>query len=142
MSLYSVIGSNLTLLSAADDHTGGKFKVNARTSNSPLEVSYFSAPVDSVLNFEGHTSNSPARVVAHKTFEGSFFLRSSTWFPVTVDHDDTVEDPAGKGRQRSVQVNKVSRGVTEGTVAWLPTEEKEVGSIVLTSSNSPVHLAL
>ncbi|KAJ3531475.1 hypothetical protein NM688_g7570 [Phlebia brevispora] len=123
------ISSNLTLLSSTDDHTGGKFDVSVASSNSPIGIVYVDAPVDSVQKFLGHTSNSPARLTAHKTFEGKFFLRTSTWFPINVNHDDTVEDPAGKGRSRDVALKVVNRGVTEGTVRWVPEEDRELGSI-------------
>ena len=116
--------------------------MNTRTSNSPLAVAFSEAPVDSVLRFEGHTSNSPAKAVAHRTFEGDFFLRTSSWFPVNLDHDDTVEDPAGKGRKRDFALKRVNKGTSEGTVKWLPAETRELGSIVLTTSNSPISLKL
>lgn len=138
---YSPITSNLTLLSSADNHTGGKFKVTVATSNGPVNITTTGAPVGSILNLEGHTSNAPANARVHETYEGTFFLRSSA---ATVDYDDTIEDPAGEGRKRIVYSNEVSRkpAYTEGTVRWLPTEQKELGSIVLTTSDSPVHLAL
>ena len=132
----------MTLVSTAEDHTGGSFQVTTRTSNSPLGVTFLDAPVNSHLEYEGHASNSPARAEAHPTFEGEFFARTSTWFPVTVNAREDVEDPSGKGRKRSVEVAKISRGTAEGTVKWLPTEDRKLGSFVLTTSNSPVHLTL
>ena len=137
------IASNITLVSTANDHTGGKFKVSTRTSNSPLSVDFIDAPVSSLLDFEGQTSNSPARAKTHPTFEGSFWASTSTWFPVSVTYDDNVEDPAGKGRERLVEVRRVGRSETEGTVKWLPAgDEKAYGRFNLHTSNSPIHLFL
>ena len=77
------------------------------------------------------------------TYEGTFFLRTSTWFPINVRGDNDVEDPAGRDRTRTVEVTSVSRGKTEGKVEWVPAEEdKQLGSFVLTTSNSPISLSL
>lgn len=134
--------ANVTLVSTAEGHTGGNFKVSTHTSNSPLNTTFLDAPVDSVLDFEGHASNSPAYARTHPTFEGEFHLRTSAWFPVTVQADEGVEDPAGKDRKRIFELRKVNRGTAEGNVKWLPEEEKTLGKVVLTTSNSPISLNL
>ena len=136
------ISTNITLVSTTSDHTGGKFKVLTRTSNAPLAVQYVSAPVDSLLDFEGQTSNSPIRAKTHPTFEGDFWASTSTWFPVGVNWDENVEDPAGKGRERHVELKRLGRSDAEGSVKWVPGGEKTTGRVNLHTSNSPVHLFL
>ncbi|THH00171.1 hypothetical protein EW026_g2301 [Hermanssonia centrifuga] len=138
----SPITSNITLVSTTEDGTGGAFKVNTKTSNGPLVIGYPSAPIDSHLDFEARSSNSPVRATLHETYEGDFFLRSSAWFPTSVEHDDSIEDPAGKDRKRQVDIHKVSRGVIEGSVKWVPSEEKQAGTVRISTSNSPVQLTL
>ncbi|KAH9948010.1 hypothetical protein B0H21DRAFT_735738 [Amylocystis lapponica] len=138
----SPIGSNISLVSGADDGTGGSFHVLATTSNSPLAIAFPVSPVDSILHFTAHTSNSPARAVLHKTFEGAFSLKSSPWFGSVVNADNDAEDPAGRGRRRVVDVQRVSRGVVEGSARWSPAQENQRGWVEVTTSNMGVTLDL
>lgn len=139
----SYIHSNVSLVAETKGNTGGKFNVVARSSNSPVDVKFDTAPIDSVLHVDVHTSNSPARLTLHPTFEGSFSLHTGAWFPTTVQQrNEDEEDPAGKDRKRTLELRTIRRGSTEGSVAWTPSEREELGTAVLTSSNSPVALYL
>jgi len=130
--------SNLTLLS---ESTGGKFIVDTHTSNSPLEVLFNDAPVDSVLHFSGKTSNSPAFAKLHPTYEGSFHVQSSIFRP-RVDVTPDVKDPKGKKRERKVQFSSVGKEVA-GTVRWAGDDEsREEGSVELQTSIMGAHLVL
>ena len=139
----SFIYSNVSLIAETKDQTGGSYNVNARSSNSPLEIAFRAAPVDSLLHFDGHTSNSPARLTLDSTYEGSFSLRTGSWFSTTVERrNEHEEDPAGKDRKRSLEYHTIRRGTADGHVLWSPSERKELGTVVLTTSNSPVALYL
>ncbi|KIP08924.1 hypothetical protein PHLGIDRAFT_34702 [Phlebiopsis gigantea 11061_1 CR5-6] len=137
------IHSNVSLVAETKGNTGGKFNVVARSSNSPVDVKFDAAPIDSVLHVDVHTSNSPARLTLDPTYEGSFSLHTGAWFPTTVQQlNEDEEDPAGKDRKRILELRTIRRGSTEGSVAWTPSEREELGTAVLTSSNSPVALYL
>lgn len=84
---YNVAFADLALLSAPESESKGSFIVHARTSNSPLALNITEQAPDSVLNLEMHTSNSPAHVHLHPTFEGTFKLRTSV-FPAVVSPDE------------------------------------------------------
>jgi hypothetical protein len=130
--------SNLTLLS---ESTGGKFIVSTETSNSPLEVRFAEAPVDSVLHFSGRTSNSPAYVELHPTYEGSFHLQSSIFRP-QVDVTPGVQDPKGEQRERKVRFSNVGKDIA-GTVRWVGDDDSEGrGSVELKTSVMRAHLVL
>ncbi|OBZ77938.1 54S ribosomal protein L16, mitochondrial [Grifola frondosa] len=138
------IDSSVNLVSSSENGTGGAFQVGAYTSNAPISITHPSAPVDSVLHLEARTSNSPAIITMHKTFEGSFSLTSSPFIPPSVEAGDVVEDPAHRGRRRSVDVHTIRRGQVEGRVAWLPSENdpKAMGSAKISTSNAGLRLIL
>lgn len=115
-SSNSPIKSNITLISTSSESTGGEFIVDAQTSNSPLVVHFPVAPVDSVLQFAGKTSNSPAFAHLPSTFEGNFHVKSSIFSP-KVDVIPDVEDPKGSGRERKVEFSKAGKEIL-GSVRW------------------------
>ncbi|KAI1790402.1 hypothetical protein LXA43DRAFT_513251 [Ganoderma leucocontextum] len=137
-----LIDSQVGLYSNASDATGGTFVVSARTANSPLKLTFVDAPVDSALHATMGTSNSPAQVTLHETYEGSFSLLSSTFFRPAVEWDKDPEDPAGRGRERTVKVNAVKDSLVTGDVFWGEKEAKEKGSVSVETSNSPLRLIL
>ncbi|OCH93507.1 hypothetical protein OBBRIDRAFT_790223 [Obba rivulosa] len=129
------------LISTTSSGTNGIFKIDARTSNSPLDVSTKSAPVDHVLYFTARTSNAPASASLHSTWEGAFRIQTSQHTP-TVDPDTEVPDPKGKERRRDVVVRSVRKGVVEGSAAWTPKEEHRLGEVKIRTSNAPLKLRL
>ncbi|KAI0338860.1 hypothetical protein BDW22DRAFT_1337119 [Trametopsis cervina] len=131
---------DISLASAAKDNKGGVFKVDVTSSNGPLDVQYSAAPVGSKLDFRGTTSNSPARVTTHETFEGTFLLTTGRWFDAAVHVNGNAEDPAGEGRQRRLTTRISQKGRAEGKVVWDSDSGKELGSVQIQTSNSPAHL--
>ncbi|KAI0305350.1 hypothetical protein B0F90DRAFT_1815577 [Multifurca ochricompacta] len=101
----------------------GGFVVSAQTSNSPLDVKFSDHAADATLKLDARTSNSPAKVHLHPSFEGTFKLRTSI-FGVNVNPDVKVEDPAGRGRKRRVNVKTIGRGarIVHGDAAWVSEE--------------------
>jgi hypothetical protein len=128
---------------------GGAFAVHARTSNSPLTINCTEQPPDARLVLNAHTSNSPAYVRLHPAFEGIFKLRTSIFPALVTGADADVEDPAGRGRKRAVEVRTIGRrsGIVHGDVEWVPqSDDSEVeapaGKVEVSTSHSPLHLSL
>jgi hypothetical protein len=143
----SVLLAELALFSTHEDHTGGAFAVHARTSNSPLTINCTEQPPDARLALNAHTSNSPAHVRLHPAFEGIFKLRTSIFSAVVAGADADVEDPAGRGRKRVVEVRTIGRGsgIVHGDVEWVPRDDEVVapaGKVEVSTSHSPLHLSL
>lgn len=115
-----------------------EFDVTTKTSNSRLDVSFRDAPLDSTLNHRAATSNSPAEVTLHPTFEGHFSLDSSLFTPVV--HEHRVEDPSGKDRKRVIRYRNV-RGFVDGDVSWVGNGEGK-GKVAVKTSNARVTLNL
>jgi len=134
----SPVHGNISLLATSKDLSGGKFSVEAFTSNSPLRVGFADAPVDSTLHFVGLTSNSPAVAVMHPTFQGDFLVKSTLFGP-KIDITEDVEDPKGEGRSRTVDASKVGKQIV-GKVYWGSEEDKdafghaELGSTLLSAT--------
>jgi len=144
----SVLLAELALLSMHEDHTGGAFAVHARTSNSPLKINCTEQAPDARLALNAHTSNSPAHVRLHPAFEGTFKLRTSIFPAVVAGADADVEDPAGRGRKRVVEVRTIGRGsgIVHGDVEWVPQDDEVVapaaGKVEVSTSHSPLVLSL
>ncbi|KAG6863932.1 hypothetical protein C0991_001892 [Blastosporella zonata] len=133
------IKSVLTLEAVNDLETGGKFKVAAHTANAPLDIYFPDAPVDSVLDLTARTAAGPATVELHKTYEGSFIATTSFLRPKVI-FNANEEDPAGKGRRRKV-TQLSTRSTVSGSARW-SNDEKELGSVSVYTSISPVTLKL
>ncbi|KAL5504624.1 hypothetical protein ACEPAH_7287 [Sanghuangporus vaninii] len=119
------------------------FSVQAITSNSPADLNVLTQPHSSPLTLDVLTSNSPAIAVLPTAFEGPFILRTSAFIiPVLRTGDNTVEDPSGEGRERTVEVTRQIRSVLEGKVFWGEWATKGKGWVHVTSTNSPVELDL
>ncbi|EIM80554.1 uncharacterized protein STEHIDRAFT_67630 [Stereum hirsutum FP-91666 SS1] len=145
------IETSISLYSSHRTSDYGQFKIDARTSNKPLELTLHKAPVDSTLTLEGKTSNAPAEVSVPAAYEGDFVLSTSNAAPaVRRVHD--VEDPSGAGRSRRVDTSSVIGGTLRGNVAWrsglVDLEEQAdggqsltgSGTVQVTTSNGPVQL--
>ncbi|KAI0087035.1 hypothetical protein BDY19DRAFT_995456 [Irpex rosettiformis] len=133
------VNAKFYLTSTAADQKQGSFNVDVQTSNSPLDVKFNDAPVDSRVTFIGKTSNSHALATLHETFEGKFSVSTGRWFEAGV-HVEKKEDPSGKGRERHVSQIGSHRGHAEGKAFWGDADILGPGYAELTTSNSPAHL--
>jgi hypothetical protein len=119
--------------------------VHARTSNSPLRLDFTDQAPDSQLRLEAHTTNAPAYVHLHPSFEG-LFKAQTTILPAVVAPDENVADPAGRGRTRRVDVKRIGRGgrIVHGEVAWIPQDKvvAPAGRVEISTTHSPLHLFL
>lgn len=136
-----LIDANLTLVSSADDKAKGSFRVNAGSSNAPIEIAIPTAPAGHILRLNTYTSQSPVNVHLPLTFEGSFSLASSSAAPPKVEYDPDATDPSGKGRHRIVEYHKPQAGIGRGTVSWSP-NHPGIGSVDLRAYESSLSLML
>jgi len=140
-----LLSADLSLVSTFENSTSGAFTVVTRTTNSPLDINFSDHAPDGLLKLDAHTSNSPAQVHLHPSFEGTLKLRTSIFAP-TVSPDLEVEDPAGRGRTRSVNVSTIGRHsrIVHGDVEWKPEDEalKPDGKVEVSTSNSPLQVRL
>ena len=118
--------------------TSSSFSVLTHTSNSPLDVAFRDAPIDSLLAYRGSTSNSPANVLLHPTFQGHFTLATHSAWLSPVIHQHQVDDPAGKGRNRFVSYRNL-QGYAMGDIVWGNTDG-EKGEVDLATSNARLTL--
>lgn len=125
--------------------SAGSFHVTARTSNAGVILAVPTQPPNSILTLTGQASNGVSRLVLGAAFEGDFSLSTSNAMSLVDDRSEGVEDPAGLGRERHVDVRRVGPGGSvsgkvwwgDGNVGRGPT-----GYARLTSSNAPVTLEL
>ncbi|PVF97004.1 hypothetical protein CPB86DRAFT_707903 [Serendipita vermifera] len=138
-----VINSRANLYSVSDDlrdgeaGSGGKFEFIASTKNSPVEVKFPVAPVNSTLKCTVSTSNGDANVYMHPTYEGSVVLTTSNGM-TKLHQEEGIKDPAGLDRPRIIKWNVVSRWAWMGWIGW--GEQKKVGELTVSSSNGAIVL--
>ncbi|KAG9105387.1 hypothetical protein FRC07_009324 [Ceratobasidium sp. 392] len=139
--------SRVSLLTTHDQRPqpkGGHFTVQTRTTNGQLNVQFPTSPIDSLLDFDGHTTNSPADISLHASYEGSFRIKTSNGGP-EVDNEH-ARDPTGKGRYRTVNVSKSSKNEVQGKIFWGHekdhNEGTETGRAVIQTSNGWARLRL
>ncbi|KAI0755025.1 hypothetical protein C8Q80DRAFT_1117540 [Daedaleopsis nitida] len=136
------INGEITLISNTSAATEGNFHVVARSLNAPLKLAFEDAPVDSSLTVTASTSNSPARVALHSTFEGVFDLMSSSIFRPEVDLGP-VDDPAERGRTRQVRFSTQKGTRRSGSVSWGKGDGATSGGrVVVETTNAPLSLVL
>jgi len=122
--------------------TGGTFGVHARTTNGPITIVYRDSPVDSVLNFDASSTNSPIHAVLHDAYEGEFSLLTTN-SKVVLDHLRNVEDPSGLGRKRRLSSHSVNEQDARGEVEWSPSRSNgRAGSVDIKTTNKMVKLSI
>ncbi|KAI0087034.1 hypothetical protein BDY19DRAFT_907895 [Irpex rosettiformis] len=137
----SRIRARISLTSTAENHRNGSFNITTETNNSPLNVQFDTAPVDSRVTFIGRTTNSPISAKLHDSFEGTFSVTTGRWFEAGV-HVVNTQDPSGRGRQRYVSRGVSQHGHSEGKVTWGDAGGRRLGHAELSTTNSPAQLYL
>jgi len=136
-----VIDTTINL--ATSSGKAGKFLVKADTSNGRVTTRVGSLPLDSVLTFEGRTSNSQASVALPPTYEGAFKLYTSNSVPNVYEVNGNERDPGCKkgsdckGRTRRLETHLITKGQATGNVYW-DRKNLERGSVTLRTSNGAV----
>lgn len=129
------VASEVALIS--DANAGGKFDVDATSTNGFVDLAFTESPVGSVLKAVAATTNGEVKVAVPSTFEGSYFGSTLVGKVFVMERD--VEDPEGKGRRREIVKNRLGNRV-EGTVYWVESDgshgenESLVKAITTTSS--------
>ena len=140
---FSLLAANLSLVKSAASGSNSHFKITTATTNGQLRVNYLTSPPDSVLEAVASTTNSPAWVHLDSAYEGSF-IASTTHFSPIVERRTDVEDPAGRGRNRHIEINTLIRGFVKGSASWQPSEHEkdQPGSINVHTTNSQLYLTV
>ncbi|KAI0071184.1 hypothetical protein K474DRAFT_1712689 [Panus rudis PR-1116 ss-1] len=133
------IMSFVSLNSTSSSGKGGRFSVSAKSTNDPLQVNIHSAPLESHIDFNGESTNAPTTVTLPRTFEGSLNVRSTNAHNYLYQ-DENAEDPAGKGRTRTVTLRGLKQ-ILQGYVYWEKGGEKR-GSVTVQTTNSPALIKL
>ncbi len=129
-------------MSNSSSGAGGAFGVRTYTTNSPIEVVYDDSPVDSVLKFDAVSTNSPVHASLHRAYEGTFAL-ATTNGGALLDRLHDVEDPSGKGRERSLTKRSVGRTRVFGKVEWEPSSDyNRAGSVDVATTNDMITLTV
>ena len=116
--------------------------MHARTTNGPITIGYHDSPVDSVLNFEASSTNSPIHAVLHDTYEGRFSLLTTN-SKAMLDHSRDAEDPSGLGRKRRLSTHSVSKQDVYGEVEWSPSRrDGRAGSVDIKTTNQLIKLSI
>jgi hypothetical protein len=97
--------------------SGGSFVIDTKSNASTVRIKFDEAPVDSTLALTSETSTGSINADLHPTYEGTFSLSSGAVSPV-VNVKDEEEDPAGKGRERTVEFFRSGSHVAVGEVTW------------------------
>ncbi|KAF8589476.1 hypothetical protein K439DRAFT_1612703 [Ramaria rubella] len=137
----SRIRTSITLVSTDNSVSfPPSFSVSAKTSNGPLDVTFPDAPSSpfSHLEFTGKTSNSPANIKLHATYEGSISLSTSSHSESSLLSQRNSQDPSGKGRHRTVDIRKMVKGALDAGVWWGDDSNKGEGKgkVVVKTSNA------
>lgn len=138
-----LIKAPINLISESNDpDLPALFTVKAKTSNSPLTLSFPEAPISpfSILNLVGSTTNSAIKTTLHPTFEGHIRLESSVFGPTL--EQTYVEDPSGQDRVRVVSAERVGGRKLSANVQWGENSPPGSGKVSLKTSNSPNVLQL
>lgn len=111
------INSEVTLTS--DAATGGKFDVDASTTNGPIDLKFIKSPVSALLRGKAKSTIGPVKVALAPEYEGHFSGSSVIGGATVVDRN--VEDPEGKGRHREVLQRRAGQSV-DGSVFWVESD--------------------
>lgn len=116
--------------------------MHAHTRNGSIKIVYDDSPVDSVLKFDAHTTNSPVHAMLHPAYEGTFCLRT-TLCGVVLDPLPDVEDPSGLGRKRRLSTHSVNKQVKCGGVKWSPSKsDGRAGSVDIRTTENFIKLSI
>ena len=122
------------------------FDVTAHTSSAPLDLKFIEAPVDSQLRVNARTTCAPAHVILHDTYQGAFMLNTTLYEP-SLHWSEDAEDPAGRGRHRTVQweawKGKEGESSKYGYAMWVGggnTPEVTKGDVRVSTSLSSLRL--
>ncbi|KAI0300461.1 hypothetical protein B0F90DRAFT_1723111 [Multifurca ochricompacta] len=137
-----LIEANISLTSSTSLGAGGTFGVHTYTTNGPIKIVYNDSPVDSLLNFDAQSTNSPVHTVLHRAYEGTFAIQTTNADAV-LSNLRNVEDPSGHQRRRRLSSHYVSRHIVNGDVKWEPSSDNgQCGSVNIATTNDLINLTI
>jgi len=99
-------------------------------------------PVDSVLNLDAVSTNSPVHAALHRAYEGRFVIATTNGGAV-LDRLRDFEDPSGQGRKRSPTKRSVGRSRILGKFEWVQSSDyNRVGSVNMATTNDVITLTI
>ncbi|KAL0574811.1 hypothetical protein V5O48_007148 [Marasmius crinis-equi] len=128
----SSINARVALISSADE--GGKYEVEVTAPHTALNLTFPSAPVNSVLRLESVTTENPCHIVLPPQYEGSFSLtslggHSPSIMPRTGTAEQFVESVSSDS-QREVIRGRISSA--EGELqGWVNVTTSRAGNVLV-----------
>ncbi|KDQ55032.1 hypothetical protein JAAARDRAFT_159605 [Jaapia argillacea MUCL 33604] len=133
------IDANVSLIDMVSSPTPS-FSGVVEVSNGPLNLAFPNQPLNSELSFRVDGMHAPVNITLHPAYQGKFNLATSHAQPQVEDRG--VQDPAGKGRYRSILQDSDGVGRVTGLVYW-DAERNVDGSVVeVKTCHAPVRLSL
>lgn len=123
-----------TTLPIADSARRSAFRVEAHTANDLLDLDVSSMPAHARLTLDARTTNANARVALPAAYEGRFDVRTSN--QVAFFHRREVQDPAGRGRERTIVLHN-RWAATFGQIIW---DGLAMGSVDVRTTNALAEL--
>lgn len=147
ISSRNYLSTNSTKPSLSKVSPNGAFSLSYETANGPIELDFPSAPTSSLLKLSAKSSNGAIRASLNPTYEGKFHAITSNVFRNEVKYNSETEDPAGKGRMRKFDLEKIGAGAQiKGRVWWADSDGggkqigDEAGDVEVKTSNANVEL--
>ncbi|KAJ7816716.1 hypothetical protein B0H13DRAFT_2459744, partial [Mycena leptocephala] len=131
-----LIQGNINLESSKE--SGAAFDIIAYNSNMAIELDVLAAPLDSNITLSATTNLGAITIKLPTTYEGSFSAATSI-SSLAVDFNENAQDPAGKGRKRTMEYERIYKTVARGSIGWSE-EGKTRGSVGARTSMAPVTL--
>ncbi|KAJ7218389.1 hypothetical protein GGX14DRAFT_594728 [Mycena pura] len=128
------IAATVTLAAHTARARGGRFSVDASTSNGALALALPAAPPAAALTLESRTSNARAEVRLPRAYEGAFTVRGRAAAVRRADAEP--EDP------RQLEYREEDRGRAVRGFVYATEQGKLRGRVGLTTSNAPAVLVV
>lgn len=163
--VVSVVQANARLFARLGDRKsspfkndkGGRFSINARTSNGRLTLNAPTIPNEAVVKLNGRSSNSPVDIQLDRkgSFEGAFKAYTSSYMGVpTVERADgklfvfyfflsnlRASESENGNHRRVLETSHAGKGTNEGRVYWDEWKGAE-GVVEARTSNAEVFLSI
>lgn len=106
----------------------------------PLNITFPHAPVLSRLEVDASTTNAPAAIALHRSYEGDLEVRTTSTALVMVDTSLPAEDPSGEGRRWRLTRRKVRAGSILANVCF-DADNAHKGLVKIRTSNADAVLS-
>ena len=106
----------------------GSFAISAVSRSADIVANVTAQPVSSTLHLSVVSKSANVTAFVPPAYEGEFTVitTGSGGGEPHVNVAEGIEDPAGKGRERSISVREVLRSIIHGTVKWQEKDDLEL----------------